>query len=65
MPGGVPVASMAIGKAGAQNAAVFATQILALGDPRLQEVLAQHKRHLEQDVARQNEKIPAEYRGKG
>jgi phosphoribosylaminoimidazole carboxylase PurE protein len=30
MPPGIPVATMAIGKGGAQNAAVFATQILAL-----------------------------------
>ena len=32
MPPGVPVASMAIGKAGAKNAAIFAVQILALCD---------------------------------
>ena len=62
MPPGVPVATMAIGRAGAQNAAVFATQILALSDPRLRQVLAQHKRDLEGQVARQAEKIPAEYR---
>jgi len=31
MPGGVPVASMAIGKAGARNAGIFVAQILALG----------------------------------
>jgi phosphoribosylaminoimidazole carboxylase PurE protein len=35
MPPGMPVATMAIGKAGAKNAAVFAVQILALGDPEL------------------------------
>ena len=35
MPKGVPVAAMAIGKAGAQNAALFAAQILALDDPNL------------------------------
>ncbi len=33
MPGGIPVATMAIGKAGAKNAALFAIQILALTDP--------------------------------
>ncbi|MGH9710292.1 MAG: 5-(carboxyamino)imidazole ribonucleotide mutase, partial [Candidatus Acidiferrales bacterium] len=33
MPGGVPVATMAIGKAGATNAAVFACRMLALNDP--------------------------------
>lgn len=32
MPGGIPVASMAIGKAGATNAALFAAAILAIGD---------------------------------
>ncbi len=35
MPGGIPVASMAIGKAGAKNAAYAAAQILALNDPGL------------------------------
>lgn len=35
MPGGIPVASMAIGKAGAKNAAYCAAQILALGDSEL------------------------------
>ena len=34
MPGGVPVATFAIGKAGAINAALFAASILALGDAR-------------------------------
>ena len=32
MPGGIPVATMAIGKAGAKNAGIFAVQILALTD---------------------------------
>lgn len=35
MPGGVPVGTLAIGKAGAINAALLATQILALNDPTL------------------------------
>ena len=35
MPPGVPVATMAIGKAGAKNAAIFAVQILALNDEKL------------------------------
>jgi len=35
MPGGVPVACMAIGRAGARNAAYFAIQILSLSDPDL------------------------------
>ena len=63
MPPGVPVATMAIGQAGARNAAVFAAQILALSDPRLQKILAQHKQDLERQVARQAEQIPKEFQG--
>ena len=40
MPPGMPVGTMAIGKAGAKNAAVFALQILALSDSGLAKVLA-------------------------
>ncbi len=43
MPPGVPVASMAIGKAGAKNAAIFAAQILALGDTALAAKLTDFK----------------------
>jgi len=64
MPAGVPVATMALGSVGARNAAIFAAQILALEDPRLQEVLKRHKQNLEQQVAQQAEKIPAKWRGK-
>jgi 5-(carboxyamino)imidazole ribonucleotide mutase len=39
MPGGVPVGTLAIGKAGARNAALLAAQILALTDPALQQRL--------------------------
>jgi phosphoribosylaminoimidazole carboxylase PurE protein len=63
MPAGVPVATMAIGSAGSKNAAIFAVQILALNDPRLQERLKRHKQELEQKVAQQGEKIPLEFRG--
>jgi phosphoribosylaminoimidazole carboxylase PurE protein len=41
MPKGVPVATMAIGKAGAINAAILAAQILALGDDELAKKLAE------------------------
>jgi phosphoribosylaminoimidazole carboxylase PurE protein len=40
MPGGVPVATLAIGKAGAANAALLAARILARSDPGLRERLA-------------------------
>jgi 5-(carboxyamino)imidazole ribonucleotide mutase len=39
MPAGIPVASVAIGKAGARNAAYLAAQIIAVGDPALAQKL--------------------------
>ena len=43
MPGGIPVATFAIGKAGAKNAALFAAAILALKDPAVAERLAKFR----------------------
>lgn len=51
MPAGVPVATMAIGKAGATNAAVLAVQMLALSDERLAKKLTEYKEQLEEKVA--------------
>ena len=39
MPGGIPVATVAIGKAGAKNAGYLAVQMIALSDPSLAEAL--------------------------
>lgn len=64
MPAGVPVATMALGPAGAKNAAIFAAQILALNDPRIRDILSGHKQILEQKVLQQAEQIPPEYRPK-
>jgi 5-(carboxyamino)imidazole ribonucleotide mutase len=43
MPKGVPVGTLAIGDAGAANAALLAAEILALHDPRLREALKAHR----------------------
>jgi 5-(carboxyamino)imidazole ribonucleotide mutase len=43
MPAGIPVATMAIGKAGARNAGIFAAQMLAVNDTALSEKLVQFK----------------------
>jgi 5-(carboxyamino)imidazole ribonucleotide mutase len=52
MPGGVPVATMAIGRAGATNAGILAAQILATsGDKELNEKLKRFKKHLADKVA--------------
>ncbi len=50
MPPGVPVASMAVGKAGAKNAAIFAVQILALSDEKLNVKLKQFRADQKQKV---------------
>jgi phosphoribosylaminoimidazole carboxylase PurE protein len=51
MPAGIPVATMAIGKAGARNAGIFAVQLLALGDSVLSEKLSAYKEELAAGVA--------------
>jgi phosphoribosylaminoimidazole carboxylase PurE protein len=50
MPPGVPVATMAIGKAGAKNAAIFAVQILALTDKNLEKKLSDFRKSQEKKV---------------
>lgn len=54
MPAGVPVATVAIGKAGAKNAALLAVQILALSDKKLVEKLIRHKQELADKVEADN-----------
>lgn len=50
MPGGIPVASVAIGKAGAKNAAYLAAQIMALGDADLAKRLRDERDQNARDV---------------
>jgi phosphoribosylaminoimidazole carboxylase PurE protein len=57
MPPGVPVATVSIGKPGAVNAAVLATQILAVGDLALTTRLAEYKAQLAEKVERAAEKV--------
>ncbi len=51
MPGGVPVATLAIGEAGAANAGILAAQILALSDPALAERLSAFRTAQTESVA--------------
>jgi len=46
MPAGVPVACMAIGKAGARNAALFALEILGITEPKIQARLLAYKKQM-------------------
>lgn len=57
MPGGIPVASMAIGKAGARNAGVFAAQILALTDPQIAGRLVDYRREMAESVESKANKL--------
>jgi len=50
MPGGIPVATMAMGKAGAKNAGLLAVQILALQHPELREKLLEYKGEMARQV---------------
>ena len=50
MPRGIPVGTLAIGKAGAANAALLAAQILALHDPRIAQALATWRKEQTDEV---------------
>lgn len=50
MPGGVPVATVAIGKAGAQNAGHLAAQMLSLSSPGLREKIRSHRKAMAEAV---------------
>jgi 5-(carboxyamino)imidazole ribonucleotide mutase len=56
MPKGIPVATLAIGDAGAANAGLFAVAMLALGDKALADKLAAFRR--KQTEAVKNAKLP-------
>jgi 5-(carboxyamino)imidazole ribonucleotide mutase len=51
MPAGVPVATFAIGEAGATNAALFAVSLLALDDPALREALDRYRAERREEAA--------------
>ena len=51
MPPGLPVATVAIGRAGAKNAAILAVQMLALSDERLAAALLEERRLMREKVA--------------
>jgi phosphoribosylaminoimidazole carboxylase PurE protein len=57
MPGGIPVATMAIDKAGAVNAAIFAAEVLGVSDAEIARKLVAHKQSLARSVAEKNERL--------
>ena len=59
MPGGVPVATMAIGESGAKNAAYLAAQILSLGDNELAERVKKDRAAIAEKVQSQDQSLQA------
>jgi len=59
MPGGIPVATMAIGKAGAKNAGLLAVQILALADGELAVRLVAYRERMDREVAEKDAALQA------
>jgi len=62
MPAGIPVATLAIGKAGATNAGILAAQILALSDPAIAKKMAAHKEKLARGVEEKSNKLKSQGR---
>jgi len=62
MPAGIPVATVAIGKPGATNAGILATQMLALADPAVAKKLAAHKEKLAKGVEEKSKRLKASSR---
>jgi phosphoribosylaminoimidazole carboxylase PurE protein len=60
MPAGIPVATMAIGKAGAANAGIFAAAIVGRKDADVAAKLAQFKKEMAAGVEAQDRKLQAE-----
>jgi len=60
MPKGVPVATVAIGKAGAINAAILAVQIMALSDAMLKRKLVAYKKNMAKQVLQADAELQAE-----
>ena len=61
MPGGIPVATVAIGKPGARNAGLLAVQILALTDAGLRRDLLASRRRMSAQVAEKDRQLQATF----
>jgi phosphoribosylaminoimidazole carboxylase PurE protein len=60
MPAGIPVATVAIGKAGATNAGILAAQILGVADAAVAKKLSAYKEKLARGVEEKSKKLRAE-----
>ena len=62
MPAGIPVATMAIGKAGAANAGIFAAQIVGRTDSKVATKLAEFKKEMAAGVEARDRKLQSQKR---
>ena len=60
MPKGIPVGTVAIGKAGAINAAILAVQIMAVGDAALRRKLVSFKKNMTKEVLKADAQLQNE-----
>ncbi|NVN99873.1 MAG: 5-(carboxyamino)imidazole ribonucleotide mutase [Geobacteraceae bacterium] len=65
MPGGIPVATMAIGKAGAKNAGLFAVQILSTLRPELVGKLEEYRVKMAEEVAAKDAELQGRLKAEG
>lgn len=63
MPAGVPVGTLAIGKAGARNAGLLAARILALGDPAVAEKVREQRARMALEVEAKDAALQAKLAG--
>lgn len=63
MPGGIPVATVAVGKAGARNAGYLAAQMLSLADPAIAERLEADREANREKIRSQNQRLQSELAG--
>lgn len=57
MPGGVPVATMALGKSGAKNAGIFAAQIIATNDVKIANRIKIYRVEMERDIEEKSKRL--------
>ena len=64
MPGGIPVATVAIGKAGAKNAGYLAAQILGVADEALASELSAERERNAAEILEKNDALQEKLRGR-
>jgi 5-(carboxyamino)imidazole ribonucleotide mutase len=57
MPAGIPVATMAVGKAGAKNAGLFAVQVLGLNNPSLAQAMLDYRKEMAEELEKKDAEL--------